>query len=144
MKRATGVLILFTILLGSIGFGYLRFVHRQQITDFDMIRKKGKFHLAWSAAARNDIRHFIVERSEDGENFFPVDTVNAVFTTSETYKYLVTDSKAVPGKCYRLTYLNNERKKVTCATITVRHKQTSIALAPESSFESKALASAHR
>lgn len=62
---------------------------------------KGKVQINWITASEHNADYFKIERSEDGENFLPIDlTVQAAGNSSTDRFYNVVDGEPLPGRNY--------------------------------------------
>ena len=84
-------------------------VLKTTITDFFGMTDNDNNVLNWSVMNNNEIRFFEVERSTDGINFFPLQTINSVASDFPSANYKFTDvdvSKESNTAYYRLKIIN--------------------------------------
>lgn len=63
------------------------------LTSFDAQKMNGAIQLNWTTSSENNNSHFVVERSDDGINFYPIGSVKGNGTTSIPHQYAFTDSR---------------------------------------------------
>jgi hypothetical protein len=84
-------------------------VLKNTITDFFGLTVNDNNQLNWSVTNNNQIRFFEVERSEDGTNFFPLQTINSIASDFPSANYKFTDdniTKESNAVYYRLKIFN--------------------------------------
>jgi hypothetical protein len=78
-----------------------------ELIQFDGYSEGTSNILEWSTASEQNSDIFILERSEDGENFIPLDVVDAAGNSTSTIKYRSIDSNPIIGmNYYRLRNLD--------------------------------------
>lgn len=117
MKRITTIAIFSLVFLMGAGYCYTRMQARPHIARFVIKHKSDKVDLVWRSTSTPFLQSFIVEKSLDGNNFEPLDTINAVPDTKQSYTYIVSDRSRTPGKLYRLSFTNNLSSKFSWKTI---------------------------
>ncbi len=100
-----------------------------KLVSFTAAPKGSYATINWSTTQEVDVSGFVIERSIDGTNFYPVKTVKAVNSFNSTNKYHSTDSTPLkPYGYYRLkmldldgsyTYSTIKKVDISAADITV-------------------------
>jgi hypothetical protein len=102
------------------------------LTSFDANKMNGAIQLNWTTSSENNNSHFIVERSDDGINFYPIGTVKGHGTTSVPQQYVFTDSRTTGHTriFYRLRQVdfngNAEYSKVVRVTLEQQWIEASV------------------
>jgi len=74
-----------------------------ELTNIDARTEKSKVELTWTTATEENVSHFDVERSTDGETFTTIDQVPAHGSSQVERGYVLTDESAPTGNnFYRL------------------------------------------
>lgn len=74
-----------------------------ELTNIDARTEKARVELTWTTATEENVSHFDVERSIDGETFTTIDQVPAYGSSQVERDYLLTDDSAPTGNnFYRL------------------------------------------
>jgi hypothetical protein len=90
-------IVLFILLLGSVAssFGAV------ELTDFRVYPVVDHSQLVWSSGVEDNFQQFVVERSPDGQTFYPVGQVSAKGSYSQ-YQY--SDASPLDDDTHRMFY----------------------------------------
>ncbi len=94
------------------------------LLDFTGTLKNKTVLLNWKIASDKDLNKFIIERSADGRNFIPLQSVAAINPVSVTRNYSITDASPLPDiNYYRLQMIDDDGKFTYSNIVAVRMKQ---------------------
>ncbi|MEO6288845.1 MAG: T9SS type A sorting domain-containing protein, partial [Ginsengibacter sp.] len=94
------------------------------LLDFTGTLKSKTVLLNWKIASDQDLNKFIIERSADGRNFIPLQSVAAINPVSVTRNYSITDASPLPDiNYYRLQMIDDDGKFTYSNIVAVRMKQ---------------------
>lgn|GEM_PF-397853 len=101
------------------------------LTDFTARESNDKALLNWTTANEEGANYFVVEKSRDGSNFTPIDTVKAKGNSTTTQHYASLDQQLSPGvNYYRLRMVDLDKHTSYSKTVQVVKKETGISLFP--------------
>jgi hypothetical protein len=93
--------------------------------------QNGQTELNWTTATELDNDYFVVERSEDGVNFYPVGKVDGIGNTSTISSYSLIDPKDCFGVTYyRLVQYDLDGTKTYSNVIHVQNNHSSVSVSP--------------
>ncbi|KAA6440397.1 T9SS type A sorting domain-containing protein [Dyadobacter flavalbus] len=102
-------------------------------TSFKAVSDEGKVKLSWETAWEKNSKSFIVERSSDMKEFFPIAHMDAAGIASGRTQYTFTDNGPLPGTAYyrlRMTDMNNDFSFSKTLDITAFPDQILLAASP--------------
>ncbi|GGC05590.1 hypothetical protein GCM10011325_35590 [Dyadobacter sediminis] len=100
---------------------------------FKAIPEEGRVKLFWETAWEKNSKAFMVERSSDMKEFFPIANLNAAGDASGRTQYTFTDEAPLPGTAYyrvRMTDMNNGFSFSKTLDITAFSEAISLAAIP--------------
>ncbi len=80
-----------------------------------------KVILDWSTASEVNNRHFVVERSQDGNTFVALDDIDGAGTSFTTNHYQFEDTSPLPINYYRLKQIDEDGRINYSKTIVIHH-----------------------
>ena len=92
---------------------------------------ENKVAVEWATSQETNAKWFVVERSNDGLTFLPVETVMASGNSTSEKRYSVTDAEVLAGKrYYRLKQVDHDGGFVYSIVVAVEAQTTGIQLYP--------------
>ncbi|MDJ1471482.1 T9SS type A sorting domain-containing protein [Xanthocytophaga flava] len=101
--------------------------------SFDATKQAGKVALKWYTASEENNSHFTVERSQNGQDWETVTTVNGAGNSNQALGYTAYDNNPYQGTSYyriKQTDYNEEFSYSRIATVTVLGVNSEVTLSP--------------
>jgi len=81
--------------------------------------------LSWKTSSEHGLKYFEIQKSADGTNFNPIETVNATGTSSSLHSYKFTNNRVNELNYYRLKMIDNDGRFTYSSTILIRNPNAS-------------------
>jgi hypothetical protein len=90
---------------------------------FEGQAEKNRNKIFWNTASETNVKHFVVERSKDGQIFETIGSERSKGNSKSNQNYTFFDENPLPLAYYRLRAVDNDGAENTSKIITITQKQ---------------------